>query len=324
MRRLFLIAALFLWTPAGAQNDDATPRKIEKETFVYAVRDADTLRLDRYALLSPDSRAKPCLMFLFGGGFMTGTRDNRRFRPFFDYYARKGFVVVSIDYRLGMKRARQAGLLDEEHFTQALDMTLSMATEDLYDATAYICRHKPDVDPSRIVTCGSSAGAITVLMGEYWLCNGHPLTAGKFTQDFSYAGVIAFAGAVCDTQDSLRWARDPAPMLLFHGDADRNVPYGALGVDGVWLFGSKSIADDLARGSARVLLRRRDQSFDGVAADDREPRRDRLVSRKAGLQTAAAGDRRPHHAARCARSSEGFRDFRLHRRQLRALGVRRR
>ena len=74
MRRLFLIAALFLWTPAGAQNDDATPRKIEKETFVYAVRDADTLRLDRYALLSPDSRAKPCLMFLFGGGFMTGTR----------------------------------------------------------------------------------------------------------------------------------------------------------------------------------------------------------------------------------------------------------
>jgi hypothetical protein len=121
-----------------------------------------------------------------------------------------------IDYRLGMKRARQAGLLDEEHFTQALDMTLSMATEDLYDATAYICRHMPDVDPSRIVTCGSSAGAITVLMGEYWLCNGHPLTAGKFTQDFSYAGVIAFAGAVCDTQDSLRWARDPAPMLLFH------------------------------------------------------------------------------------------------------------
>ena len=170
-----------------------------------------------------------------------------RILAFFDYYARKGFVVVSIDYRLGMKRARQAGLLDEEHFTQALDMTLSMATEDLYDATAYICRHMPDVDPSRIVTCGSSAGAITVLMGEYWLCNGHPLTAGKFTQNFSYAGVIAFAGAVCDTQDSLRWARDPAPMLLFHGDADRNVPYGAIGVDGVWLFGSKSIADDLAR-----------------------------------------------------------------------------
>ena len=238
MKRILVLFALFAAAAGYAQT-------VEKQTFVYAVKQTDTLRLDRYALLSPDSRAKPCLMFLFGGGFMTGTRDNRRFRPFFDYYARKGFVVVSIDYRLGMKRARQAGLLDEEHFTQALDMTLSMATEDLYDATAYICRHMPDVDPSRIVTCGSSAGAITVLMGEYWLCNGHPLTAGKFTQDFSYAGVIAFAGAVCDTQDSLRWARDPAPMLLFHGDADRNVPYDAVLYDGNGFFGSKHIADML-------------------------------------------------------------------------------
>ena len=217
MRRLFLIAALFLWTPAGAQNDDATPRKIEKETFVYAVRDADTLRLDRYALLSPDSRAKPCLMFLFGGGFMTGTRDNRRFRPFFDYYARKGFVVVSIDYRLGMKRARQAGLLDEEHFTQALDMTLSMATEDLYDATAYICRHMPDVDPSRIVTCGSSAGAITVLMGEYWLCNGHPLTAGKsIADDLARRRVPHAFYSVAETNHSMAWR----PMTENRGEID--------------------------------------------------------------------------------------------------------
>ena len=34
MRRLFLIAALILWTQAGAQNDYATPRMIEKESFV--------------------------------------------------------------------------------------------------------------------------------------------------------------------------------------------------------------------------------------------------------------------------------------------------
>lgn len=103
MRRLFLIVALFLAATAGAQNDGAAPWKIEKTTFAYAVHDADTLRLDRYAALTPDSRLKPCLVFLFGGGFMTGTRDNRRFQPFFDYYARRGFVVVSIDYRLGME-----------------------------------------------------------------------------------------------------------------------------------------------------------------------------------------------------------------------------
>ena len=247
MRRLFLIAALFLWTPAGAQNDDATPRKIEKETFVDAVRDADTLRLDRYALLSPDSRAKPCLMFLFGGGFMTGTRDNRRFRPFFDYYARKGFVVVSIDYRLGMKKAMQAGTLSEETFPEAWITTLAMATGDLYDATAYVCDHASawGVDKTRIVASGSSAGAITVLMGEYGICNEHPMAQQKLPQDFNYAGVISYAGAIFDTQEELRWTKTPAPMLLFHGDADRNVPYDAVLYDGNGFFGSKHIADML-------------------------------------------------------------------------------
>ena len=247
MRRLFLIAALFLWTPAGAQNDDATPRKIEKETFVYAVRDADTLRLDRYALLSPDSRAKPCLMFLFGGGFMTGTRDNRRFRPFFDYYARKGFVVVSIDYRLGMKKAMQVGTLSEETFPEAWITTLAMATGDLYDATAYVCDHASawGVDKTRIVASGSSAGAITVLMGEYGICNEHPMAQQKLPQDFNYAGVISYAGAIFDTQEELRWTKTPAPMLLFHGDADRNVPYDAVLYDGNGFFGSKHIADML-------------------------------------------------------------------------------
>ncbi|WP_290539876.1 hypothetical protein [Alistipes sp.] len=66
-------------------------------------------------------------------------------------------------------------------------------------------------------------------------------------QNFNYAGVIDYAEAVCDTQGILRRACNPAPMPLYHGDADRNLTYGTIGVDGVWMFGSKSIADDLAR-----------------------------------------------------------------------------
>ena len=70
MKRILVLFALFAAAAGYAQT-------VEKQTFVYAVKQTDTLRLDRYALLSPDSRAKPCLMFLFGGGFMTGTRDNQ-------------------------------------------------------------------------------------------------------------------------------------------------------------------------------------------------------------------------------------------------------
>lgn len=247
MRRLLTLAALFVFAAAGAQENGSAAWKIEKQTLVYAVKDSDTLRLDRYTALTPDSRSKPCLVFLFGGGFMTGTRDNRRFQPFFDHFARRGFVVVSIDYRLGMKRAREAGLLAEATFRQALESTLELAAADLYDATACICSRMPDVDPARIVTCGSSAGAITVLMGEYGICNDWQLAAEKLPQGFNYAGVIAFAGAVYDQTGELRWAHDPAPMMLFHGDADRNVPYDRIGFEGVALFGSKHIARDLTR-----------------------------------------------------------------------------
>ena len=52
MKRLILLAALWIATTAGAQE-------IRKETFAYAVRESDTLRLDRYAALTPDSRKRP-------------------------------------------------------------------------------------------------------------------------------------------------------------------------------------------------------------------------------------------------------------------------
>lgn len=250
MRRLFSVCcALLVFATVRAQPDAAPSWKLDKRTFVYAVKEGDTLRLDRYVALSPDSRIKPCLLFLFGGGFMTGRRDNRRFQPFFDYYARKGFVVVSMDYRLGMKRAKEAGLLDKAGFREALTATIDMATEDLYDATAFICRCAPQwgVDATRIVACGSSAGAITVLTGEYGLCNDAPKAAEKLPANFNYAGVIAFAGAIYDDRTEMRWAHDPAPMMLFHGDADRNVPYETLTLGDEAVFGSKRIARELTR-----------------------------------------------------------------------------
>ena len=230
MKRILVLFALFAAAAGYAQT-------VEKQTFVYAVKQTDTLRLDRYVALTPDSRTKPCLMFVFGGGFVGGRRDNASFLSYFEYYARKGYVVVSIDYRLGMKKAMQAGTLSEETFPEAWITTLAMATGDLYDATAYVCDHASawGVDKTRIVASGSSAGAITVLMGEYGICNGHPLARQKLPQDFNYAGVISYAGAIFDTQEELRWAKTPAPMMLFHGDADRNVPYDAVLYDGCGL-----------------------------------------------------------------------------------------
>lgn len=238
MKNVFLL--LTFCTFAGS----AFGRNVERQTFVYAVKGSDTLRLDRYEVPVPGGAARPCLMFAFGGGFVSGTRDNAAYLPYFEYYARQGYVVVSVDYRLGMKQALAEGPLDEGSFPQAFLTTLALATADFYEATGYVLAHAGawGVDPSCIVASGSSAGAITVLMCEYGICNDHPMALQMLPENFNYAGVISYAGAIFDMQERLHWPHRPAPLMLFHGDADRNVPYGLLTYGGFGLFGSEAIA----------------------------------------------------------------------------------
>ena len=239
MKKALLLIALFTVMGAKAQ-------RIEKQTFVYAVKGNDTLRLDRYATPATGKELKPCLLFVFGGGFVAGTRDEENYLSYFDYYARQGYVVVSLDYRLGMKQAMEAGTLSEKTFPYVWLRTLDMAVRDFYDATNYVLAHAGawGVDRNLVVASGSSAGAITVLMGEYGICNGSP-QAQVLPQGFNYAGVISFAGAIFDMHEELRWAANPAPLMLFHGDADRNVPYDRVTYMGNGLFGSKYIAQQL-------------------------------------------------------------------------------
>lgn len=82
-----------------------------------------------------------------------------------------------------------------ERFFAAVDM----AVEDLYDATSFIVGQARawGLDPSAVVASGSSAGAITVLQGEYERCTGSALSR-RLPEGFRYAGIIAFAGAVLE------------------------------------------------------------------------------------------------------------------------------
>lgn len=83
--------------------------KPAKDTRVYAVKDGQELKMDIYTLPSETKMEQPCLMFVFGGGFKEGSRDAAEYTDYFTYFAERGFVVVSIDYRLGMKDAPAPG-----------------------------------------------------------------------------------------------------------------------------------------------------------------------------------------------------------------------
>jgi predicted esterase len=267
MKRLIVTTVcLVLCAFAGAQQVENRPTengqhqgrrmersKVEKETFVYAVKGTDTLRLDRYTfgptrmVDGQAGRTKPCLIFMFGGGFVGGSRDAEGYISYFEYFARRGFVVASIDYRLGLRPLATGEIsadgLGAREFLGLFEKTINMAVEDLYSATAFLIDNATEwgINPALIITSGSSAGAISVLQGEYERANGSEV-ARVLPEGFRYAGVMSFAGAIYSNHGHLKWASQPAPLLLFHGDADRNVPYGKKKVFKYGFFGSEYIA----------------------------------------------------------------------------------
>jgi predicted esterase len=217
---------------------------IDKQTFTYARKDTCELRLDRYRLKDA-TEEQACVMFVFGGGFTNGRRDTERYRNYFHYLARNGYTVVSIDYRLGLAGGRQhIGPMNHKPLLNAIRMAVS----DLYDATAFILQQADAwrIDPSRIVISGSSAGAITVLQAEYENCNPSERTQA-LPAGFRYAGVIAFSGAIFSTDGSLKWNPQPCPILLFHGDNDRIVPYRGIRLFKLNFAGSGKIAASLKK-----------------------------------------------------------------------------
>ena len=89
MKRILVLFALFAAAAGYAQT-------VEKQTFVYAVKQTDTLRLDRYVALTPDSRTKPCLLFVFGGGFVGGEATAGEKRIIARRTRRECFVLLCV------------------------------------------------------------------------------------------------------------------------------------------------------------------------------------------------------------------------------------
>lgn len=210
-----------------------------KQTFEFAKRDANPLKMDVYSKKDSIEQKKPCLLFVFGGGFKEGRRDSKLYTDYFNYFANKGFTVVSIDYRLGMKGEKAPSMFNYK----PMEKSIALAVEDLYAATKYLLQNyqKLGIDTTQIIISGSSAGAITVLQADYQKRN-NKFTSHSLSTPFQYAGVIAFSGSIFSREGTPTYSITPAPTLLFHGSADRLVPYNNMRFFHLGMFGSNTLA----------------------------------------------------------------------------------
>lgn len=225
-----LFASLVLvWHISAQPASNSVDAQIKRTTHEYAVKGSHKLKLDRIVDSSVKVEGKrPVIIFSYGGGWEAGTRDDPGTMPFLNYLASLGYDVIAIDYRLGIKIAK-----DNKEFTAANGVQMYLraiewGVEDLFDATSYVLKHSNEwnIDKDQIVIMGGSAGATNSLVAEFNVANNTEMARTRLPAGFRYAGVISMAGAFwLKANTELTFKSKPAPILFFHGSKDQLVTY---------------------------------------------------------------------------------------------------
>jgi len=165
-QRSVAIAAVLVLLLASCASDGATApapapagSSIVRSTHVYGTSsDGHDLVLD-VVRTRGGSTKRPVMVLVHGGGFQKGSRTEYRREA--GYLARRGWVVVPVDYEL------RGG--DIDHDRAAAVAALHVAVGDVSDAIAWLRRHVQDFDgdPDQIVAFGESAGGTTATALAY-------------------------------------------------------------------------------------------------------------------------------------------------------------
>ena len=217
-----------------------------QETYHFADRDTCALYMDIWrpsegAPTQLDSLAKPTIVYVFGGGFITGQRNGEWIEQWFKHLNDNGYAVVSIDYRLGMKGYKVGkGLSGAFKASEQFYLSQQMGVEDLFSAVRFLSDNGEElgIDVNNLVVAGSSAGAIISMAAEYDIVNGR---AEGLPEGFNFKGVMSFAGAVISITGAPEYKQAPCPTLLLHGTADQAVAYHKYGAAGRGIWGSDYI-----------------------------------------------------------------------------------
>jgi len=197
---------------------------------------------------------RPLIMLIHGGGFRAGCRtliDKECLE-----FAKRGYVVANIDYRLGwvpedIKRycsdfcfVGKCGVVITQpcrkSYSDSLDFAAYRALQDAHAAMRFIVHYAVNlnIDTSYLYVGGYSAGSITALnlcyvnqselntiMPKAQVKLGPVNSYGNaFTDTYKISGLFNNWGGIDDTT-YINGATDKIPMIAFHGTDDSTVPF---------------------------------------------------------------------------------------------------
>lgn len=194
------------------------------------------LYLDFYEPAGDTLSSRPLIVYAFGGAFLIGTRNQPPIPDYCTYYARCGYAVASIDYRIGFNVLSTGSAI----------RAVYRAAQDLRASVRFLCQRFPQyrIDTTAIFLTGSSAGCFSALHSCFMEpsdvpsdIHGIPLEPADLgCYDCStnadnnrtmpkIRGIINHWGAILDTAFIRPTAKDNVPVISLHGDQDNLVPY---------------------------------------------------------------------------------------------------
>jgi len=221
---------------------------LKHQTINSASYSTMDLKLDVYKPVN-NANKRPAIVLIHGGGFSGGDKSDINIVNLANYFASRGWVAFSINYRLQGDKGtiptqwiqyaqNNVALIDQSQF-----MAMYPAHRDAKAAIRWLTANADsyNIDTNYITVGGGSAGAfIAVTLGitnltdftnEIPLTTDPSLSTTHLNQTYSIKTILDFWGsglAVSATNDIYglqRFDNSDPPIMIAHGTQDATVPY---------------------------------------------------------------------------------------------------
>ena len=173
--------------------------------------ETENLLLDVYTPVGDEEINRPAILWIHGGGFRYGNDKTQSYIvAMATRFARRGYVGVSIDYRV------------RENPRDDIEGTLSHALEDAMSGLNWLRSNseKYNIDKEKIIVGGGSAGGMIAVI----LC----LKDNTSSENWDKSGIIGLVNLWGSPDPSWRVSmvdKNDPPTIIVHGTEDPSVPY---------------------------------------------------------------------------------------------------
>ena len=186
------------------------------------------LKMDIFEPTGDAATARPLIVLMHSGGFLTGNKDVNDMQWICDSFARRGYVTCTIDYRQGFNPLSG----------NAAERAVYRGLQDAASAIRYLKEFRATykIDTTQIFAWGSSAGSFTALNLAFLDESERPASTmnspnlgcincsgNAYVHNSKVQAIASCWGGI----GNISWinSNNNVPTILFHGNNDGTVPY---------------------------------------------------------------------------------------------------